>query len=486
MRAFIFFSVHETLFDPVARDFQERYGVTSFSGFCWGVDQQRFLETSAIRYEPLFVFSRDILPRVPPLPDLAYLERCETKYGVPINIVISAERHLIKGRTQDQVLAIVETLFRHVEAELDRVRPDFVFSENVACMTSYIHYLVALDRGIPYLSFGWSRLSKPLIVSRDGLQDYAQVRARFIELQQRELTEDERKRALEVVEPFRAKPTLAAGQDVVGRRPGISRRELSTFLRLLRYPTDPGNPTTITLKQAIMERARRLVRLSVANFTGVFERNVTRDVKYVLYPLHVQPEASTLVQAPFYLDQVALIDDIARSLPVGYRLYVKEHGASRGRRPLGFYQRIKSILGVHLLDPDEPTFELIQNAAAVVVITGTMGWEGALLKKPVVTFGSVLFNDLPFVYKAKDLPKDQWPGLFRRAIFEHAHDEDQLLKFVVALLDYSSPGHVHNPKSFPHVLKPDNIRLITDAFAQTLGLVEVSCADDSPQGQSSA
>ena len=471
MHAFIFFSVYERLFDPLARELRARYGVERFSGFCWGRDQQAFLEQSEIRYDPLCVFSRDVLPKVPPAPDLAYLASCEERYGTPINRIISAERHLLKGRTQDEVLALIETIFHHVERTYDQARPDFIFSENVSCMTSLVHHLVARHQGIPFFSVGQSRISNPLIISRDGLQDYRQVRERFRELAARNLTAGERAKAVELVERFRNRPVVPKGHEVFNRIPTVRKQDLSLLMRLWRRPiNDAGNPTTISASQALMNRARRFVRMSVARATHVFETGAPLDVPYVFYPLHVQPEASTLVQAPYYLDQVTLIDDVARSLPVGYRLYVKEHPASRGRRPLGFYERIKAILGVHLLSPETPTWPLIEHAGAIVVITGTTGWEGVLLKKPVITFGSVFFNDIPFVYKGKDVPKDEWSALFRRAIFEHRHDEEVLLKFVSAMLDGTSAGEMHNPNTMPRVAEPENIRLMADALARSAGL----------------
>jgi hypothetical protein len=470
MHAFIFFSVYERLFDPVARELVQRYGVTRVSGFCWGRDQKAFLDQSDITYSPLSVFSEDVLPRVPSAPDIDYLARCEARYQMPINRIISAERHLLEGRTQDEVLALIEAIFRHVERSFEQHRPDFVFSENVSCMTSLIHHLVARANNIPFYSIGQSRISNPLIVSRDGLQDYAHVRDHFTALQTRSLTASERAAAIAFVETFRNRPVIPKGHEIHQRVPTLRRDDIAMLMGLVRKQGDPKNPTLVTPMRALANRARRLVRISLANATSVFEKSPPLDARYVLYPLHVQPEASTLVQAPYYLDQAVLIEDVARSLPVGYRLYVKEHGASRGRRPLGFYERIKSILGVHLIDASEPAWPLILNAAAIVVITGTMGWEGVLMQKPVVTFGTVFFNDVPFVYKGKDVPKDRWAEMFRTAIFEHRHDEELLLKFITALLAGTDEGEMHNPLTVPRVTEPENVRLLADALARRAGL----------------
>jgi hypothetical protein len=171
-----------------------------------------------------------------------------------------------------------------------------------------------------------------------------------------------------------------------------------------------------------------------------------------------------------YLDQVALLQDIARSLPIGRRLYVKEHVSNRGRRPLSFYRAIRAIHAVRLLSPDEDTWSLIQKADAIAVITGTMGWEGLLFDKPVVTFGSVFYNVLPHVYKASESPKDRWYDVFRRALFEHQPDREALLAYIVAMHQASHPGAMHNPGTFPHVLQDENVERMAAALATTMGL----------------
>lgn len=166
-----------------------------------------------------------------------------------------------------------------------------------------------------------------------------------------------------------------------------------------------------------------------------------------------------------YLDQVALLDDIAKSLPIGVRLYVKEHVSNRGRRELSFYEAIRKIKAVRLLGPDTNNWTLIRGAAAVTVITGTTGWEGLLFDKPVVTFGDVFFNLLPQVHRAGSVPKDEWFGVFDRAIHHHVPDPEAVLAMVSAIQQTSYPGLIHNPESYPHVLDGDNIDEITRALA---------------------
>jgi len=171
-----------------------------------------------------------------------------------------------------------------------------------------------------------------------------------------------------------------------------------------------------------------------------------------------------------YVDQIALLQDISKSLPIGYRLYVKEHVSSKGRRPIEFYNAIRNIPAVRLLGPDEDTWSLIRGAGALAVITGTMGWEGALFGKPVISFGDVFYNLLPQVYRAREVPKDQWYALFQKAVTGHRDNPDATLALVSAIHQASHPGWIAGPGTFPAVLEPENIAKLTAALAHEAGL----------------
>jgi hypothetical protein len=232
-----------------------------------------------------------------------------------------------------------------------------------------------------------------------------------------------------------------------------------------RYWSDANDPTLVSPVAVVRQRLRRIARVQVTELTKRFDVPRPHE-QYVIYPIHFQPEASTLVQAPMYLEQVQLIQDIARSLPIGYRLYVKEHVSNRGRRPTSFYDAIAAIPSVRLLGPDVDTWALIRDASAIAVITGTMGWEGLLFGKPVISFGSVWFNVLPHVYRGDLTPKDELYALFTRALTDHRPDHDALLALLTAMRECSAPGMIHNPRTFPHVLEDANVENLTVALAR--------------------
>lgn len=471
MKAYIFFSVHEELFHRVAERLRQ-YGVDELSGFSWSPYQLQQIENRGIDYDSALVFTRDLLPAVDDgtPADLAWLEKRERELGVSIQRMLAAERHLLKGRTFEQIMRLAEVGLREIAAGLDRIKPDFIFSEDVSCFHSYAHFVLARERGIPFWCIGSGRLPNRLSVYSERFQHSERVEAMYHEIRKRGLSADERREAESYVAGFRARPERPTGMNTRAKKPGLERSDVGRFKHALKfYLSDRANPVASPPLAVIRQRFRRIARVQLADLAGLFDKPQVGE-KYILYPIHYQPEASTLVQAPMYLDQLQLMQDIAKSLPIGYRLYVKEHVTNRGRRPLEFYRAIRSIPAVRLLGPDEDTWSLIRDAAAIAVITGTMGWEGLLFGKPVITFGDVFYNVLPHVHRASEVPKDGWFELFVRATSQYRPDHEALLALVSAMHQRTTRGFIKNPNTFPEVLYDENVENITRALADAAGL----------------
>jgi hypothetical protein len=486
MKAYIFFSVHEELFHRVAERLRA-HGVDEFSGFSWSPFQLGTISGRGIDYDSAVVFTRDLLPAADDNTpaDVAWLQQRERELGTSIQRMLASERHLLKGRTFDQIMRLAEVSLRGIAEALDRIKPDIIFSEDVSCFHSYVHWVLARERGIPFWCIGTGRLPNRLSVYSQRPQRYEQVEALYHEIGARGLTADEHRDAQAYVTAFRERPQRPTGMDTRAKKPSFERSDARRFKsELALYWSDRANPVATPPLRVIGQRFRRIARAQIAEVAGVFESPKSGE-QYVLYPIHYQPEASTLVQAPMYLDQVQLLQDIAKSLPIGYRLYVKEHVSNRGRRPFEFYQAIRRIAAVRLLGPDEDTWSLIQNAGAIAVITGTMGWEGLLFGKPVITFGDVFYNVLPHIYRALEVPKDGWYELFQRAISQHRDNHEALLAFVAALHRRTWPGFMKNPNSFPEVLADENVANITHALADAAGLLQ-SQLRQSPRSEEAA
>lgn len=172
-----------------------------------------------------------------------------------------------------------------------------------------------------------------------------------------------------------------------------------------------------------------------------FERPVKGE-KYVLYPLHFQPEASTLVYGKYFVNQQALIENIAKNLPADTMVYVKEHRHGYGKRPLNYYEYFKEFPNIKVLSPQEKIFELIKNAEAVITVTGTAGWEALLLGVPAMTFGDVFYNEYEQTKHTKSFEdfSTQLDELLATKI-----DKDEVLTFVATLYAVTYEGMARAP-----------------------------------------
>jgi len=134
---------------------------------------------------------------------------------------------------------------------------------------------------------------------------------------------------------------------------------------------------------------------------------------YVFFPLHVPNDSQLSVRAPQFLRQETVVDAIARSLPQGCTLCVKEHPAGIGMMPLGVLRGIARQPNVALVPPGAPSLTLIEGAEAVVTINSTAGFEALVCHKPVVTLGRSFYRGRGVTLDCRDL--DDLPELLRRA-----------------------------------------------------------------------
>jgi hypothetical protein len=124
--------------------------------------------------------------------------------------------------------------------------------------------------------------------------------------------------------------------------------------------------------------------------------------KYIYFPLHMQPEASTSPLAGAFVDQILAVQMVASKLPKNHYIYVKEHPTQTDFcRDVEFYKELLNIPQVRLIPRTHNTFDLINNSVAVATATGTAGWEGLFRNKPVLLFGHCFYQYAKGVFMIK-------------------------------------------------------------------------------------
>lgn len=163
------------------------------------------------------------------------------------------------------------------------------------------------------------------------------------------------------------------------------------------------------------------------------------------------------------------------SLPSNIELVVKEHPYGLGDIPHSTLRKFQK-LGVKVVSPKTHSLEIVKNAAAVICLGETTGWESVLLKTPVVVFCADAFYDCcPGVFKVKD------PNLLHRAIlkavrFETNDDIERARESAIeGIINCTNNGNVWGYKNVIWIdanTNSENVLDIANAIAEGLELCE--------------
>jgi hypothetical protein len=180
----------------------------------------------------------------------------------------------------------------------------------------------------------------------------------------------------------------------------VLRALLRKLTRLIRYPR-----RTVTGALRTFDRAKK-TRRSMKDERAVSER-VLPAGKFVFFPLHFQPEASTSAKGRHFVDQREAVALVAESLPTNWMLVVKEHPHQWRRlypRSRNYWKRIASIPKVRVIPHDYENPSIIQRCEGLVSIShSTLGVEAWANGKKVVFLGDSHLREAPGIFCTNSL-----------------------------------------------------------------------------------
>ena len=336
---------------------------------------------------------------------------------------------------------------------LQKEKPDAILFEPPSGSAAQPASFLAARYGIPYLGIIDSRIAGYLDVFDSGF-DNALYRQTFKALDKEDISTEEKEFARNFIHEFLSHKRLPSYYGVGKIRFGLFEyiahyreriREVGGLL--WRYFRERKSFKSVDFESesrlavafaAPFSLARRQVR--IATQKSFYEAGDPQD-EYYLFPLHLQPESSTSVQAMQYVDQVSTIRNIAFSIPFPSMLYVREHPYAVGTKPDSFYREIKSIPNVRLITPQENMQKLINNSQGVITLTGTVGMEAAMAGKQAYVLGNVFYEYHPLCRTPKNIDElREFILSDRNNIILQEKLEEYNLKFVVSYLRNAIPG----------------------------------------------
>lgn len=442
---------------------KEKYGVTEFCGYVYFRPAFDYLRSQTdISYTRLLL-DEDIHKEFRnETVDIDFLRDLEKEYGIPnlwpylmndrvvmYNQLVREYPYAKSPYTHTEMLQILQVKAKAIIAFLETEKPDLVFFSVVGAVGSMLLFHIAKKKGIRTIVVHPAYIQNTYLLS-ETYNTFSFLEKNLKNRPFNSFSSELQAKAQTFLDSFRDQPhphwELAhPARQPVNRLKQFSfllpknlvqniRARAKDFYRHFtseeRYDHDYIGPWG-QLKDATKRKLR-----NARGLADLYDTPRSQDEPFVFFPLHFEPEISLSLLAPFFTDQISIIKLIARSLPVGYMLYVKEHPAMVVYRPRSYYKEIKKIPNVRLIDPAVTGYELIFKAKLVATITGTAGWEAILFKKPVITFGEVFYNNLSFVKHCR--APEELAYLMKEQLEQSEHKEEELLALLAGLFEESA------------------------------------------------
>ena len=405
--------------------------------------------------------------------NLDKLIQFERKYDcAPIWKYIYTDRFLV-NRDYDYVIKVTVGLFSFFEEIFSSGEVDFYYSETIATLQCYIAYIVGKKYGVKYIAQMCARGALDSTYHyfvREEYQYNSKLDNNYLYV---DYSPVEMETANKILTEFEERDCPPPAMQMVRTKPKIDKQFVTALIKYVRdrFKPEMNDPYSYMYYQSYKNDLDPIVFYSHFRKCKKYYTEADFNEKFVYYPLHYQPEASTCVCAQKYEKQLFFIDGWAKSLPADTVLYVKEHYALIGHRDPHFYVELQKYPNVRMINPWESSRKLIEKSVAVTTLTGTAGLEAMLLRKPVFIGGNAVYETAPGVIKLEDIY-----GNYLENIKKWKQPErNDVLKYLCACLRSYSKGNAYAQNYYD--LIEDNIDDICNSLYSQMLLELEECQD---------
>lgn len=305
--------------------------------------------------------------------------------------------------TKDEILSILSQECLFYEKILNTYNFDYFLTKETALHHHHLLYEMVKNKEIKTIILNISPLGNKCFLSQEYMTIDFPEKHKFT-LQNK---------TFEELQEFRKKGALSKQYANYNKKLGTSKIEkVKAAIQFLLISDNHHIDTHFTyygrkkmkvlwnmIKWIVKERRRKRFLDKNASY------KIDQKYPYVYFPMHVEPERSTLLSAPYYTNQFEMIRHIAKSIPIDHILLVKEHPSQeiRGWRKISEYKQIMEIPNVRLIHPTVKSEDLMKTSSVVLSIGGTSGFEAAFFKKPSIIFTDLGYQQLSSVIRIKNI-----------------------------------------------------------------------------------
>jgi len=415
----------------IAKAIKEKYPCEIYAVIDFDNKAQNFFNSQKIlNFEKFWHYRKRVVSDTKP--DLDYLQSFEKKYNIDLWSIVYTDKSFYKYNEYynfkpNEILYLIEHECRFFEQVLEESSPDFYLTYHTQTHHEHLLYEMCKAKGIKVLMLSPAKVSEKFMISQDGLllDDFVTK------------TTSNKFSTKEDLENYLKDNNARKYLDKI-KNASFKSHKAERYKYLLKFFFSPdssnyntrysyfGRTKTKIFLKKISRFFKRKIRYSFINKNLV--KQIPSDLPFVYFPLHYEPERVLLATAPYYDNQLSVITNIAKSLPIGYRLFVKEHPmqGTIGWRDTAFYKYIMNLPNVTLLHPFVKHEHILPKCALVATIAGTTGLEAAFYNKSTIIFSDQIYSKLPFVYRISN--PEELPKIIR--------------KFLNKPVDYIQLGHL--------------------------------------------
>ena len=403
----------------------EYYGMVSYQRDMKFYEQQNKLQFKELHYYPKYYLENSSKP------DLEYLSKIEKELGLNFWLIASAERTFLQERnffhsfTSDEILSIIESLTKFFHDFLTRIKPDFILMQKTGeNLANFLLYNIAKSMNIKTLMMVETRLSNSFVISDNLLVS-------VLKNDFNKIKNDPLHNVKEYGPEFIQKRTLY--KDLKSYLE-IEFGKASLLQKLNRYSKRFNtNPEPIfynrgkTKLKMLSWRWNQLFQLRKRQ--NFLEKHTLKNIpekNFIYFPLPVQPESQSYAWAPFHVNTISIIENISKSIPSNYLLFIKEHPGQKAKnwRSTEIYKKIIALPNVRLIHYDVNNYEMISKSNLVILINNSSGLEALFYKKPVIVFADAFYDVTSMVKKVEKI--EDLPSVIHDSLFSFKFSNDEL------------------------------------------------------------
>lgn len=338
-------------------------------------------------------------------PDLEYLRQKEQEYNLNFMTLLLNDRSLYNFNdfyhfTTNQILRLLELEIKYFEKILNKIKPDFLIMNPVFLRPAYLFYLICKIRKINILIPVATRLHGRAMILDDwddiGFKnDNSELDQKNLELEKIHKKFDLKEEVLDTSERFLQSKSLAVN--------AFLSYIFSKNENIKTHYTYYGRTKLKVLKNYFFDIIRTKIRKNFIDKNLKLKLEENSNLIYL--PLHIEQEHVILIHAPFYTNQLEFIRHVAKSLPVGYKLVIKEHPMmyTRSWRRISNYKDILDLPNIIFMHPSSDSTEILKKCDLTISIKGSVSFESGYYNKPSIIFGKTNWSMLPHIFTVDSL-----------------------------------------------------------------------------------